>query len=449
MQSHSRDQCSTNIPVVRLTNVLCLLVLSLIIGSVLIPRFQFLNRSIGTDDLLCVPLVLLMPVIVFKEQTSVVTKLYVWFLLIIFTCLFSLIYGDYLFMGSISAPTEVHQYIKRFIFFGVTIECLKNIRNQETLRRIIILFSVIFIASMAVAILQIMGIEAMINLYSRGIEHTTLAQRQVGLSRTIGIAGISIGWGGFCILMLVHFAALSFVGRGLIALGYSVIAGLASVLATMTFSKSTVIALMFVLGLLSYLYITQPWEGPRAVNKLKRTGFVLIALIIVIAVVIHQIDNGHLTFLYRRMSVGLPIIGQQALTENLRYQEVIAALSGFKEEPLAFLFGLGKTYARARSGHVEVEFFYVLTAYGLIGVLLRYGLMWHFVKQSWKMMRNERNYQLRYIAIVMFTATLAYLVFTIGFFFWQEIVVGTTYWIFAGIFWGMKCNKYRVVKSQC
>ena len=115
-----------------------------------------------------------------------------------------------------------------------------------------------------------------------------------------------------------------------------------------------------------------------------------------------------------------------------RKEQVSIALALIKDW-YSFLFGIGNATQRALASSfgTEVEPVYLFVNYGLVGFLLRYGLLLVIFTLSSRVVSRHSGTD-RVLAIASVSSIIGYLVFSTGYFFFQELYVGLLPWIVYG-----------------
>jgi hypothetical protein len=105
-----------------------------------------------------------------------------------------------------------------------------------------------------------------------------------------------------------------------------------------------------------------------------------------------------------------------------------------REHPLSLLLGTGNAAQRAfvKSFGIEVEPVYLLVNYGISGFFLRYGLLLVLFRYATSLWRRSDDPFSHSLAGSTLCAIVVYLAFSMGFFFFQELHVGTFPWLLFG-----------------
>ena len=120
-----------------------------------------------------------------------------------------------------------------------------------------------------------------------------------------------------------------------------------------------------------------------------------------------------------------------------RVDQVSSALS-LLDSPTTLLTGVGNAVQRSQSvSHgVEVEPVYLLVNYGLIGTLCRYALLLTIGSIALRLVRDRRPWRSA-LGMAALLALCGYTVFSLGYFFFQELYVGVLPWLLFGMVAGV------------
>ncbi len=122
-----------------------------------------------------------------------------------------------------------------------------------------------------------------------------------------------------------------------------------------------------------------------------------------------------------------------------RFEDIEIALAGLTN-PLRWSFGIGNRAQRQLyvPYGVEVEPIYLLVNYGLLGLMLRYLLVYLVARQAWRMFRGKYpgSVGIESLGAGVLLSIVGYMVFSLGYFFFQEAIVGALPWLLFGLLVG-------------
>jgi len=398
---------------------------------VIIPKKTVGSIAVGLDDLIC--LALLPFVLWFLLSESWLFKgwrlglLCIW-LMIVFTGIVYGLLGSAYYLEQLTIPTEMWQYMKRLIFFYFTLYLAWN-RKISSERFYSVLVVVVVVAAL-MGIIQVLPGSAgrtLANVYARtDVVKSKLLDRSFFLARNYGIAGHSIAWGGFSAFSVAIAASCLAAGRQytkdlklftrlliwsllLMSLFNVVLSG----------SKASILSLLVILTVILSDTIYRNRRNIRFMVKLS------IMMGTFVSLTAYFLMSRLAYLMYRVMSL-LETRG------GGRLEQVNMALALVNDWFSPF-FGVGNVYQRAMatSFGTEVEPVFLFVNYGLVGVLLRYGLLAIVLMISWRLVARSTGAD-RILAMAAVSSILGYAFFSLGYFFFQEIYVGLLPWLLYG-----------------
>ena len=409
--------------------------------SVLTPRFALGSLSIGLDDLLVLPIIGVLLInwasrrwqAPQSELTFVAPAFGVFVTIFFFVSLISQVEHGL----PLRLPTELWQYVKRAAGFliGFQFVC----KSTDNFDYAVGVFSFIFLFAMAIGVLPLIsdGVisDYLANIYAR-TDHQLerLINRESTTARTFGVAGFSTAWGGFS-----AFAALFALSR-LFTRGKSeslVLPALLLFLALFNIfssaSRGALAALLVAFAAMGLIFLFD-----HRVTFARR--FVVVALPVCVALSFILAYPDRAEFLAYRIET---LIIQKG---GARIDQIGAGLELLNSVP-SWLFGVSNAVQRelAVSHGIESEPIYLLINYGIVGVAILSTVVLYLLRLAFRLCRQsgQRNQLAGY---VLLSTTLMYLVFSLGYFFLQEIVVGITFWVFAGCAAGLAFSQRRSLR---
>ena len=160
-------------------------------------------------------------------------------------------------------------------------------------------------------------------------------------------------------------------------------------------------------------------------------------IVTLFSIVFMLLDNSRIGKILERFDRSTPGVGSQLLEDNARFMEVASAIHTLNNNPGGYIWGLGRLFSAKNTEHIEVEPFYLLSVYGVIGLLLRMLLLYKIYKLSRRILYHSSSKSLRMFALVINVSTPMYLIASMGLTFWHEQVTGTPYWIILGILFAL------------
>ncbi len=396
--------------------------------AVIFPKVSVVGVGIGLDDILAM---LVFPCLLFHILVNSGRE-YVWefwltfFLFLVFIGVYLLLgsWSNYQRLGVVLYPTEIWQYAKRLSFFLLGFFFVLNVEKSESRALKILLCAYVLI--LMVGVLQLIGGsigEFLAQLYGRN-EHQIerLVDRTFSAKRVFGVAGNPIAWGGLSLFVFSVTVPFLLDGRRIpkrtrSLLGIVVFLALVNIL--FSSSRAAILGLGSVLLLLSIWYLFTS----RVRSSIKLVVLFLSFHSVIALLVLFQERVFSLMF---RFSVLLETMG------GGRDEQIKAGVSVHR--------GLSDHYLGASnyiqrvlgvSHGVEVEPVYLFVNYGFLGIGLLFAIMVTVFYCGTRMAFLGYHYTPLGLGVVL--SIIGYCVFSMGFFFFQELVVGTPFWLYSGV----------------
>lgn len=405
----------------------------LAVVSVLVPRQSLGGLSLGVDDALTPIGFIWVNILWIRKQwrlpgsgLGLIVITFAYFI-VIFT--FFGFLNPWVYQVDFKLPTELWQYLKRVTFFliGFYFVFLK-ISNFEKATK---LFIWVFLIALSIGLLQYFngGLgELLAKLYAR-TDHQLerLVNRSADISRVYGVSGFSTSWGGFSAFIFVFFSSL-FLSK-MLSWRYSFFLPLIilTALLNVVFSGSRVAMVAAFFGLSMILIVSLFDKTVGVGRKLSIIGVMTAGIYGLI-----YLMSDRLAFIIYRFDVLLDQSG------GGRIEQIQSGLS-LLNSPETWLFGVGNSVQRQSSISygIEVEPIYLLVNYGLVGLLLLVGILFYLFFLSLKLCFHKSDKQLKFAGYALMSSISVYMVFWLGYFFFQEIVVGLPFWLFSGSVLGL------------
>ncbi len=323
-------------------------------------------------------------------------------------------------------PTEAIQILARVMAFVVFfVVAYRGWFSYIKLHKWLIAF---FSISLLWGVLQRMNI-SLVNTISKNVYAASRMQQlsfgDDGL-RVFGTAGNIIAWGGFCVFIFwyVFFKEK----RRLVKISLLLL-----VVANLIFSASRASIIALVVSFIFIQIFRIKWDKKMIWNFVKVILGILI-LSVTTYLILSSFFGERLEYLIFRFSSTTA-----DMTSSGRGAQLDFFLGMLAEDPVLLFFGLGKP-TLDHMGYLEVEPVFLLVAYGILGALLHYYLLLIIFRLAKRVKSFDRN---TYMLIVAWISS--YMVFSVGFFFFRELVVGLPFWWLSGFLLG---NAYRFQKQQ-
>lgn len=410
-----------------------IIIYTLILGSLFIPRISLAGIWIGLDDILIITIGTIFILLKYKKILTLCIPLYPIIIFIIIYIPIGIL-QSYSYLNDIIIGTEIWQHIKRIITFLI-FAYIGKYENEKILKKTIYIFLIVLILYQLIGLLQIISGNIGIilsEIYSRTEKQLDIAMNTFG-KRIFGIAGFSTAWGGFSgfSLFAIHglFTLLTKNNKSEKTIILKPIVSFSLVLCIINIyysgSRSAIIASF--IAIVFYLLLTLK-EKPFFL--IKKTPIIILISLGMTYFIIKNIDN--FEFIIYRFS---------QLSETGgggRDNQVTLALT-LINTLYEWTLGISNNVQRTLgiSHGIEIEYINILVNYGVIGLILLYSslLILYFSLNKYKYNINYLNIYISGKAII-----ILYLVFSAGYFFFAELIVGTIPWAYFGLIYGFSYN---------
>lgn len=360
----------------------------------------------------------------------------IWYL--IFTeIIISAIYSTLTRYNRFIFPTDIVQYIVRFIFFSsfLIIAYLGFVDAKKFIKY----FMIILIIAMSIGILQWIpwvGRPLFISLYPYRDGALQLSQldRPLHLLRMHGFAQHATANGGLACFSIVYaYSVFRYYGK------YRFLSTVLIVLAIINMVASQARAGMLALGFAVLLFYIV--HMIRSKNVLKSTVVFLCMLVLFFVITIILYYQGNV-FVVRNVDRWINLLeteGGARASEQPQY--FFSMMSG-----LDYIFGLSKPVINRSevTYGVEIEPVNIFITYGLVGVIIQYLLIIALLVYFVKVIRNtQKDKTVFSLSVASFVSLFSYQVFSVAYFFFREIRVGLFPWILIGIAIGLNEKKKK------
>ncbi|MDM1527397.1 hypothetical protein HX091_15885 [Myroides odoratimimus] len=389
----------------------------LILFSFLLPVFRIGGYGVKLDLLLLGPLLLALITQNFNaKKDNFIKSILRVSICVFFSMFFSNSIGNYFFNDSnfFYFPAEYVHFLSKVLI----LYCFYLVSREGYLSISFFLKCIewIFLIAVLVGLFQILNLP----FVNKVTEIYALSENQVlGISslnsRVFSINGNILTWAGWSSIIVIYsiiicnnklYKTLLFC-LGIINLIYSS-------------SRGALIALM--LSLIIFLLI-------KAIVERKISTFFINSLVTLIVgcstllSLTYFFGDRFFTYI-ERFSVL-----DDAILKSGRNVQMRNIYTIFSEDSWNFIFGIGKNTVDS-IGLMEVEPFFILFSYGVVGFMLQYYFVGKVVAKG-IVLSKESKYGLFLVTSVIF-----YIIFSFGFFFLREIYSGLLFWSIVGFFIG-------------
>ena len=393
--------------------------LIIIVLSPLLPIFHIGGFGFKLDLIL---ISILSIDLIFNSKFYLSSKISLFLITIMVLLFISMLLSDNLGILLLSSNPELYfprEYIQIFSRFSVFLICFRYSIQHDFKFKVV---SVVFIIALIIGLLQmgdLFGLNSFFSeLYSPN-ENQANAFMKKGISlRIFGVAGNPISWGGFSVFIFYYFVLIE---RSSIRKSGAL---LSLINIFLSVSKAAILGLLSGLLLFPLVYIIY---YKFSVRKLFAYFNRFLVFSILFLTSIYFLFFQKFEFLIFRIFAFI----NQSERQNLRINQVVDSLDLMFTFPVSFLVGFGKPTVDRVLEYVELEPVYILVSYGMLGMLLHYVPLLFLVQKSYILRKYNRK-----LAMFVPISIFSYFIFSIGFYFFRELQVGTTFWLVSGLVFG-------------
>lgn len=414
-------------------------ILSLLFITIFVPRLIVGRVEVGLDDFIAAMLLPIMVGYISVNANSWLLRggrlflLLLWGGLILTGIGFG-IFDSLMYLDRLSFPTEMWQYVKRMMFFYCALYFAYT--GAVSSRRFYRLFICVLFGALLIGVLQTIPCgagEVLAGIYARSDSQLEkLVERSFSVRRNYGVAGFSTAWGGFAMFSATPALA------GLISDNGSKLwlkwLLLCMALFNVVLSGSRVVIAACLVVFVCFIFAGLLMKRKKGVFFLKCLSGIGALVVIGAYYLMDRLD-----FILFRFNTLVSTAG------GVRVDQISAGmdlLNGWR----AWSLGVGNAAQRqmAASFGTEAEPVYLLINYGILGVVLRYGLLLVIFCYSYRLLRRASESD-KIPAVAAMLSIIGYMVFSLGYFFYQELYVGVLPWLLFGWVVGLY---YRASRSN-
>lgn len=402
------------------------LVLFIILFMGVMPAASFAGFTLPMQYFL-LPLFAIVTLLVFMGKYKIPSnaKIFlVFWILIVIEVIFAGFFSP-LLEGDFNIPTEVANYLARFLFFTTFIVLFYV--NKINLKKFMNKFTLVLSLGMLVAVLQFIywpGSSFFREAYSFDPRHLE-QMNSINLTsrRVSGVASFATATGGiaaFTGIMILSMHLFFKNRRWLTVLGF----GLAVFNVVIAQARMGYLTVVFSVILLFFMYNIVYKNAAR----FFKSSFIFLFLLGIVSTVIYWLYEKGNDMVHRTVYRWQHLWEQLGQGEN-RLRQIDIALSQM-DHPFNILFGISRG---VEEGQMEIEPISIFVLYGAVGFILMYTLvailLIYFYKNI-KFVKQKRI--LLAMTIASFVGLISYVFFSSAYWFYREVYVGLFPWILMG-----------------
>lgn len=386
----------------------------LTIFSFLLPIFKIGGFGMKLDLLLLFPLCFL----IFLKDTKVrKQQFFVKVFTVTFLVFLSMFISDMLgeiHSGSAEAgyfPTEYINFVSKvFIMYAFFVIGEQGIISEKLFLNSV---TVIFAAALVFGLLQAQGVSfasGLTEVYaSTENQVSKISRESLRIFSTTGNVLTWAGWSGFIFV----FSLIVYKNN---LLKWTMLL-LSSANLLFTSSRGAIIA-VFVAVL--FYFVFRIYKMGKFSLFFKYLVLAVAALLVLGYVSMYFFEERIMFFIDRFYYLN------DAIFESGRNVQLKNIWAVFSQDTWNYLFGIGKS-AVDSIGLMEIELFFILFSYGIVGVFFQYSFVYLVIKKS-------GAGKLNMYSEVIIAGIIFYLVYSSGYFFLKEIYSGLLFWSVVGYF---------------
>lgn len=409
------------------------LILFFVLSTMILPIMNFFGFGMPVIYLLTPIGVVMLMFILFGwiKIPRIVKPLIIIWILIIFQIIVTTVYSTVSKLGYVVLPTDVTQYLVRFVFLISFIVLAYKGKVEKD--KFIKYFMIVLTLGMSIGILQWIpwpGREYLNIVYPfrEGTLQLTYLNRPLHLIRVHGFAQFATANGGIASFALVFgYCVRKYYKR------YNSFALILIIMSVMNIfisqARAGMLAAVFSIFLL-YL-VNVKYERKR----LKPTIYILalISFLVIVVYYLYNSGNPYVVLTYDRwLSLFEAGGGARATTQPQYFFSIMQSTD--------YLFGLSKPIINrsAISYGIEIEPLNIFVTYGAFGFLLQYTLIVFLLRYFFKKInRKTEDKAVLTLIIASFVGLFGYQVFSVAYFFYREIRIGLFPWVLMGVTMGL------------
>ena len=412
----------------RLTYNKANLILAIVLFFMIVPTIRFFGFETPFIYLLTPIGIIVFVFIIFGwiSIPFIVKPLIVLWLLVLVQILLSTFYSTINKLGYFSFPTDIIQYVVRFVFLiSFIVFAFKGKISKE---KFIKYFLVTLTAGMLIGVLQWIswpGRELFIKLYPYrdGLEQISQLNRALYAIRMHGLAQFATANGGLASFAFAYaYSIRKYYKRHRNLTMLLMILSVVNIFASQ--ARAGMLALVFSIILFYFVDIKYERKG------LKSTAY-FIAIIASSSLILTFLYYRGNEFIVRNVARWVRLIEEGGGSRMTQPQYFFSMMNGSD-----YLFGLSKPIINrtAITFGVEIEPINIFVTYGLVGFILQYSivilLLAYFYKKINKIAKDKAILSL---LIASFVSLFSYQIFSVAYYFFREIRVGLFPWVLMGV----------------
>lgn len=418
------------------------LILFVVLSMMIFPIMNFLGFGMPVIYLLT-PLgigILMFIMFGWIRIPKIVKPLIVIWLLIILQILITTLYSTVSRLGYFVFPTDVTQYVVRFVFLiSFIVIAFKGKIDKD---KFIKYFMFILILGMSIGILQWIpwpGREFLNVLYPfrEGELQLTHLNRPLHLIRVHGFAQHATANGGIASFALVFGYSVKKYYKD-----YNYLSLILIIMSVINIfisqARAGMLATVFSIFLLYLVNVKYERKG------LKPTIYIL-TLITFLGIVVYYLYNSGNPYVVLTYDRWLNLFetggGARATTQPQYFFSIM--------ESSDYLFGLSKPIINrsAISHGIEIEPLNIFVTYGALGFVLQYSLIIFLLRYFFKKISKKiEDKAVLTLIIASFVGLFGYQIFSVAHFFFREIRIGLFPWVLMGVTIGLY-ERYKLKNS--
>ncbi len=419
------------------------IVIVLILFMALLPPVKIFSFQMPVLYLLTPIQVLLLAFFLYKDRNlpSIFYIIMFLFILILFEIFLSTIHGTIKTLGNFVFPTDMFQYIARFLtmsmffYFGY----YDKVETDVFIKYFLSIMNI----GMLIGILQWIpwfGREFFINAYpfrdgSLQLSHLSRSLQNI---RMHGFAQHATANGGLATFFFVFGLSILLFYRKHKSLSISLlILSVINIFASQ--ARAGMLALVFAL----FLFYIMGLITTKRYKEYTKKSLIFLLTILFIGYMLYLLENPFIHHMLYRWKVLFQTSG------GSRVDQATYFLNQFSNA-FDYLLGLSKPVVNASkiSHGVEIEPINIFVLYGIVGWLLQYGLVVVLLIYFIKKIISSTDSKTTVLLTASFIGLFSYQIFSVAYFFFREMRVGLFPWILIGMTIGVVERQRRNNKKN-
>jgi hypothetical protein len=344
---------------------------------------------------------------------------------IIVEATFSSIFGPLIRLGQFIFPTDLVQYVSRFLAFSTFVVIYYT--HEIKAKTFLYVYLVVLLLAMLVGLMQFLpwsGAPIITSLYTYKEKFVQGAAVDLVMKRVSGIAGMPTANGGLAAFaFVVALSILLFLRKYRLLCVATILLAVLNTLASQARMGYVTIAFSFLVFVVVWIKV----KGEILKPVLALSAVSITAL----GVVLYMFSRGN-RFIVQAATRWL-LLGDQVNEGGNRVGQIEYVFNHLLKDSYDYVFGISRGVQQSYGLFMEVEPVNILLLYGAAGFVLQYLLIAVLLVYFWRRIKLVLDDPpLLTMMVASFTSLLCYQFFSVAYYFFREIHIPLFPWLLMG-----------------